>query len=98
MTVRVSVNYNDPRWKRCDLKKYVTLLFSKVLQTHQMRLTDFSLSVLACSDSKIKELNKNDGAKYTIEADDDGGQIQQVSGGFGDSNTMDEDTIKAMVK
>ena len=25
---------------------------------------------------KIKELNMNDGAKYTIEADDDGGQIQ----------------------
>ena len=58
MTVRVSVNYNDPRWKRCDLKRYVTLLISKVIQTHQMRLKGTSLSVLACSDSKIKELNK----------------------------------------
>ena len=58
MTVRVSVNYNDSRWKRCDLKRYVTLLVSKVIQTHQMGLNNFSLSVLACSDSKIKELNK----------------------------------------
>ena len=58
MTVRVSVNYNDPRWKRCDLKRYVALLVSKVIQTHQMRLNESSLSVLACGDSKIKELNK----------------------------------------
>ena len=58
MTVRVSVNYNDPRWKRCDLKRYGTLLLSKVFQTQQMRLNNSSLSVLACSDSKIKELNK----------------------------------------
>ena len=58
MIVRVSVNYNDLRWKRCDLKRYVTLLASKVIQTHQVRLNDSSLSVLACSDSKIKELNK----------------------------------------
>ena len=58
MTVKVSVNYNDPRWKRCDLKRHVTLLVSKVMQTHQMRLKDTSLSVLACDDLKIKELNK----------------------------------------
>jgi probable rRNA maturation factor len=58
MTVRVSVNYNDPRWKRCDLKKYVTLLMSKTIQTNQMRLTGSALSVLACGDSKIRELNK----------------------------------------
>ena len=58
MAVKVSVNYNDPRWKRFDLKKYVTLLVSKVIQTHQMRLNDSSLSVLACCDTKIKELNK----------------------------------------
>tara|TARA_B100001057_G_scaffold244182_1_gene244496 strand:- start:55 stop:558 length:504 start_codon:yes stop_codon:yes gene_type:complete len=58
MTVRVSVNYNDPRWKRCNLEGYVTLLASKVIQIHQMRLTNFSLSLLACSDAKIRELNK----------------------------------------
>ena len=58
MTVRVSVNYNDPRWKRCDLKRYGTLLVSKVFQIQQMSLNNSSLSVLACSDSKIKELNK----------------------------------------
>ena len=57
MTVRVSVNYNDPRWKRFDLTSYVGLLLSKVVQIHQMRINNFSLSVLACSDSKIKELN-----------------------------------------
>ena len=58
MTVRVSVNYNDPRWKRFDLTSYVRLLVSKVVQIHQMRVNNFSLSVLACSDSKIKELNE----------------------------------------
>ena len=57
MRVRVSVNYNDPRWKRFDLSSYVRLLVSKVVQIHQMRINNFSLSVLACSDSKIKELN-----------------------------------------
>ena len=66
MTVRVSVNYNDPRWKRCDLKRYVTLLMSKVIQTHQMRLKGTSLSVLACSDSRIKELNKIYRKKYKV--------------------------------
>ena len=59
MTVRVSVNYNDPRWKRFDLKSYVKLLLSKVIQIHQLKLNNFSLSVLACSDAKIKELNMN---------------------------------------
>ena len=58
MTVRVSVNYNDARWKRFDLSRYVRLLVSKVVQIHQMELNDFSLSVLACSDAKIKELNR----------------------------------------
>ena len=58
MTVRVSVNYNDYRWKRFDLSRYVRLLVSKVVQIHQMELNDFSLSVLACSDAKIKELNR----------------------------------------
>ena len=57
MTVRVSVNYNDPRWKRFDLTSYVGILLSKIVQIHQMRINNFSLSVLACSDSKIKELN-----------------------------------------
>ena len=57
MTVTVSVNYNDARWKRFDLASYVKLLVSKVIQIHQISLKDFSLSVLACSDVKIKELN-----------------------------------------
>ena len=58
MTVRVSVNYNDPRWKRFDLTRYARLVVSKVVQIHQIKLNDFSLSVLACSDAKIKELNR----------------------------------------
>lgn len=39
-----------------------------------------------------------DQQKYKIEADDDAGLIQQISGGFGDSTNLDEDTIKALVK
>ena len=58
MTVRVSVNYDDPRWKRFDLTRYARLLVSKVVQIHQIKLNDFSLSVLACSDARIKELNR----------------------------------------
>ena len=58
MTVRVSVNYYDYRWKRFDLTTQVRSLVSKTVQNHQIRLSDFSLSVLACSDAKIKELNK----------------------------------------
>ena len=58
MAIRVSVNYNDQRWKRFDLTRYVTILVSKVVRIHQMKLNDFSLSVLACSDFKIKELNR----------------------------------------
>ena len=58
MTVRVSVNYNDPRWKRFDLTRYVRLLASKVVQIHQIKLNDFSLSILACGDAEIKELNR----------------------------------------
>ena len=58
MTVRVSVNYNDPRWKRFDLTRYARLLVSRVVQIHQIKLNDFSLSVLACSDARIKELNR----------------------------------------
>ena len=58
MTIRVSVNYNDPRWKRFDFTRYVRLLVSKVFQIHQIKLNDFSLSILACSDAKIKELNR----------------------------------------
>ena len=58
MTVRVSVNYNDPRWKRFDLTRYASLLVSKVVQIHQIKLNDFSLSVLACSDARIQELNR----------------------------------------
>ena len=58
MTIRVSVNYNDLRWKRFNLSRYIRLLLSKVAQIHQIRLNNFSLSVLACGDVKIKELNK----------------------------------------
>ena len=47
---------------------------------------------------KLKEMNAADQQKYKIEADGDGGQIQQVSGGFGDSTNLDEETIKALVR
>ena len=58
MRIRVSVNYNDLRWKRFNLDRYITLLISKVAQIHQIRLNNFSISVFACSDAKIKELNR----------------------------------------
>ncbi len=58
MTIRVSVNYNDPRWKRFNLARYITLILSKVAQIRQIRLNNCSLSVLACGDVKIKELNR----------------------------------------
>ena len=57
MTVRVSVNYNDPRWKRFDFTSYVGLLLSKIVQIHQMKIDNFSLSVLACGNARIKQLN-----------------------------------------
>ena len=47
---------------------------------------------------KLKEMNQADLQKYIIEADEDGGQIQQVSGGFGDSTNLDEETLKALVQ
>lgn len=43
-------------------------------------------------------MNQRDIEKYTIEDEGDGGMIQQVSGGFGDSTNLDEDTIKSLVK
>ena len=58
MMIKVSVSYNDQRWKRFNLARYITLLLSKVAQIHQIRLNNFSLSVFACSDVKIKELNR----------------------------------------
>lgn len=47
---------------------------------------------------KFKEMNLLDEKNYKVEADDDGGQIQQISGGFGDSTNIDEDTLKALVQ
>ena len=47
---------------------------------------------------KFKEMNIEDQKKYCVEADDDGGQIQQISGGFGDSTNIDEETLKALVQ
>jgi hypothetical protein len=47
---------------------------------------------------KFKEMNQEDVKKYKIEADDDGGQIQQISGGFGDSTNIDEETKKALAQ
>ena len=43
-------------------------------------------------------MNKADNIKYRIEEDGDGGMMQQVSGGFGDSTNMDEETIRALVQ
>jgi hypothetical protein len=34
-----------------------------------------------------------DHLKYKIEEEGDGGHIQQISGGFGDSTNIDEETL-----
>lgn len=47
---------------------------------------------------KFKEMSLQDQQKYIIEAEGDKGQIQMVSGGFGDSTQLDDETIKALVK
>lgn len=47
---------------------------------------------------KLKELNHMDVLKYKIEDEGDGGQIQQISGGFGDSTNIDEETLKVLAK
>ena len=47
---------------------------------------------------KVKEMNQADAVKYKIEEDGDQGLVQQVSGGFGDSTNLDEETIKSIVQ
>jgi len=39
-----------------------------------------------------------DQIKYKIEAEGDIGHIQQISGGFGDTNHLDDDTIRMLAK
>lgn len=46
--------------------------------------------------SQNKPLNLADLQDHKIEIEDDTGKIQQVSGGFGESNQMDEKTIKLL--
>ena len=43
-------------------------------------------------------MSHQDAQKYLIEAEGDKGQVQMVSGGFGDSTHLDDDTIKELVK
>ncbi|MDC3067774.1 rRNA maturation RNase YbeY [Paracoccaceae bacterium] len=64
--VKVSVNYHDPRWRRFDLSSYAKFLVYKVIQLHQMRLNNFSLSVLACGDTTIRELNRQHRKKNKV--------------------------------
>jgi hypothetical protein len=45
--------------------------------------------------SSKKPLTGQEGLKV-IEAEDDNGRIVQVSGGFGDSNSMDPETMQAL--
>jgi len=41
-------------------------------------------------------MNRKEVSNKKLEAEDDNGKIQQVSGGFGDSNTMDPETIRIL--
>ena len=56
-----------------------------------------SLLVKLKQQEKLKELGQIDHFKYKIEEDGDGGQMQQVSGGFGDSTNLDPETLAAIV-
>lgn len=42
------------------------------------------------------KMEKSDGAQMKLEAEDDNGRIVQVSGGFGDSNSMDPETMRIL--
>lgn len=44
------------------------------------------------------EINVADSKKYRNEIEDDTGAIQQISGGFGDSQNLDENTIKILLQ
>jgi len=41
-------------------------------------------------------MNLADMQDHKLEAEDDTGKIQQISGGFGDSNAMDEKTMRLL--
>lgn len=49
-------------------------------------------------ESKQSLHDNNLRSKYTVEKEDDRAHIQQVSGGFGDSNAVDEEMIKAIMQ
>lgn len=49
------------------------------------------------SKSSSKPMAGVEGPKV-IEAEDDNGRIVQVSGGFGDSNSMDPETMKVLLE
>ena len=64
----------------------VLILRQESLRSHQSTLP-------ADGDTSSKHHDNNLRDKYTVEREDDKGQVQQVSGGFGDSNNVDEETI-----
>ena len=43
-----------------------------------------------------RKMEKSDGGQMKLEAEDDNGRIVQVSGGFGDSNSMDPETMRIL--
>lgn len=57
-----------------------------------------SALTLQKQDTQTSQHDNNLRDKYTVEREDDRGQLQQVSGGFGDSNNIDEETVKAIMK
>ena len=46
----------------------------------------------------IQEDTNNLRGKYTVEREDDRGHLQQISGGFGDSTALDEETILKLLQ
>jgi len=65
-----------------------------ILRQESSRSQQSTFPAEGAGDATTKSHHDNNlRGKYTVEKEDDKGQFQQVSGGFGDSNNVDEETI-----
>jgi hypothetical protein len=47
---------------------------------------------------QFKRIQEEEEKRYRVEAEEDLGNTQQISGGFGDTTHLDEEAIKLLVK
>tara|TARA_B100001250_G_scaffold384003_1_gene378403 strand:+ start:1980 stop:2471 length:492 start_codon:yes stop_codon:yes gene_type:complete len=57
MIVDLDVNYSDRRWHRFDFIKYMKLLFKADILLSKIKTREVAVSLLACNNNEIKELN-----------------------------------------